>query len=343
MTDCTLLFPGDLGYSTFLVMENRLEGTFRIADPSDGFDFTAPAVALEADPASFDPGDATFYSRYMGSLDAREPLPSSATVDYSLSPTVDSHFFLWRDGRGPNPFACATPPAPLSDASVLVAPVDSSTDENLSFPAPYEADAFAFSDLGAAAGLDGSSSGRATFTLPSQVWVVGNGVPAAADLAISKTDAMTTVTPGSTLTYTIVASNLGPSDVAGASVNDPFPVGLSCTWTCQGAGGGSCPSNGTGDIAALIDLPVGATATFLANCAVDSGLAPGTQIVNIATVAPPNDATDPSAPNDVATDVTAAGQIAAIPTASGLGLGLLVVALALAGIARVVLRRRTAG
>src|SRR5690606_36865656 len=55
---------------------------------------------------------------------------------------------------------------------------------------------------------------------------------ASADLSISKTDGVTTATPGGSVTYTISASNAGPSNVSGATVADTFPAALTCTWTC---------------------------------------------------------------------------------------------------------------
>ena len=46
-----------------------------------------------------------------------------------------------------------------------------------------------------------------------------------ADLAITKTDGSATYTPGNAITYTIVASNNGPSAVTGATVADVVPGG----------------------------------------------------------------------------------------------------------------------
>ena len=55
--------------------------------------------------------------------------------------------------------------------------------------------------------------------------------------------------PGNTVTYTIVASNAGPSAVTGATVAEHFPAALTgATWTCVGAGGGTCPASGAGNI-----------------------------------------------------------------------------------------------
>ena len=79
----------------------------------------------------------------------------------------------------------------------------------------------------------------------------------AADLAITKTDGVTAATPGGSVTYTITASNAGPDGVTGATVADTFPAALACTWTCVGAGGGTCTAAGSGNINDTVDLPVG--------------------------------------------------------------------------------------
>ena len=122
-----------------------------------------------------------------------------------------------------------------------------------------------------------------------------------ADLAISKTDGVTTAAPGSPTTYTIVASNAGPDPVVGATVTDTFPAGItSASWTCVAAGGAVCPASGNGNIAASVDIPVGGTATFtvIANIAANAS---GT-LTNTATVAVPVGVTDPTPANNSATD-----------------------------------------
>ena len=173
--ECTLAYPSGPGYASDLDMRNQLQGSVRLVDPDRGLDVTSMAVPLEADPVNLGPGSATFYQRYSGSLDAREPLPSSVTASYDFGPAVDTRFFLWRDGLDPQPFACGSPPPPLSSASVLVAADDAVVDEALLQPAPFETNAFDFSDLGAAAANDGTSSGEITVTLPSQAWIQGGG------------------------------------------------------------------------------------------------------------------------------------------------------------------------
>ncbi|MBL8995684.1 MAG: DUF11 domain-containing protein, partial [Gemmatimonadetes bacterium] len=126
-------------------------------------------------------------------------------------------------------------------------------------------------------------------------------VTVTADLAISKTDGVANVNVGSTVTYTIVASNAGPSAVTGATVTDNLPPQLAgATWTCTGAGGAVCPASGAGNIAAVVDLPAGAAATFALTATVASG---GT-ITNTATITAPVGVTDPTPGNNGATDAT---------------------------------------
>jgi uncharacterized repeat protein (TIGR01451 family) len=137
---------------------------------------------------------------------------------------------------------------------------------------------------------DGSNAGARVTTVISP----------AADLAVGKTDGVTSVFQGGTVTYAIVVSNAGPNAVTGAVVTDAFPAGVSgVTWTCAAAGGASCAASGSGDLVSEpVDLPVGGSVTFTA-----SGTVTGTgTLVNTATVAPPAGTVDPNAANNAATD-----------------------------------------
>ena len=49
---------------------------------------------------------------------------------------------------------------------------------------------------------------------------------AQADLAITKTDGVVSVAPGTTTTYTIVVTNNGPGNVVGATVTDVMPAAI---------------------------------------------------------------------------------------------------------------------
>ncbi len=129
------------------------------------------------------------------------------------------------------------------------------------------------------------------------------------DVAITKTDGSPTYTPGSPVTYTIVASNAGPSPVAGATVNDIVPAAItSPTWTCVASPGSSCPASGSGNIGASVNLLVGGTATFTLTGTV-SPAATG-NLVNTATVAVPGGVTDPNPGNNSATDTDTANPVA---------------------------------
>lgn len=120
-----------------------------------------------------------------------------------------------------------------------------------------------------------------------------------ADLSITKTDGVTSATPGTSVTYTIVTSNAGSSDVTGASVTDTFPTGLTCTWTCSASAGSSCTASGTGSISDSADLLNGGSATYTASCLIDSSLTGN--LSNTATIS--SATSDPNNANNSATDL----------------------------------------
>ncbi|MEO6192547.1 MAG: DUF11 domain-containing protein, partial [Thermoanaerobaculia bacterium] len=159
------------------------------------------------------------------------------------------------------------------------------------------------------AAATGTLTNTATVTAPAGVTdpTPGNNsatdsdtLGAQADLAITKTDGVTTATPGGSVTYTITASNAGPSNATGATVADTFPASLTCTWTCAGAGGGTCTAAGSGNLNDTVNLPSGGSVTYTASCAV-SASATGT-LTNTATVTAPAGVTDPTPGNNSATD-----------------------------------------
>ena len=123
-----------------------------------------------------------------------------------------------------------------------------------------------------------------------------------ANLSITKTDNQASYYPGQTLTYTIVASNAGPSAVTGATVADTFPANLTgVSWTCGASAGSACGSpGGNGNLSTTVNLLNGGSATFLATGTV-SLAAVGT-LSNTATITAPGGVTDPSPGNNSATD-----------------------------------------
>ncbi|HEV7763893.1 MAG TPA: hypothetical protein VGQ76_02725, partial [Thermoanaerobaculia bacterium] len=160
----------------------------------------------------------------------------------------------------------------------------------------------------------GSLANTATVTAPGGVTDSNSGnnsaadndtVTAEADLSITKTDGVTTVTAGGSATYTITASNAGPSNATGATVADTFPASLTCTWTCLGAGGGTCTGAGSGNINDTVNLPSGGSVTYTASCTI-SGAATGS-LSNTATVTVPAGVTEADSGNNSATDTDTIG------------------------------------
>src|SRR6185437_12110700 len=86
----------------------------------------------------------------------------------------------------------------------------------------------------------------------------------------------------------------------GATVADTFPASLTATWTCVGAGGGTCTASGSGNINDTVNLPAGGSVTYTASAAVNAS-ATGT-LTNTASVAAPAGVTDPTPGNNSATD-----------------------------------------
>jgi len=134
------------------------------------------------------------------------------------------------------------------------------------------------------------------------IFLAQTGYPSLlADLAISKSDGVSTVYAGGTVTYTTLASNLGGNDVVGGKVTDTFPAILGCTWTCVGLGGGTCSASGSGNINDSVHLPPGGGAVYTAQCSI-SPLATGT-LSDTAAVLPPAQVSDPVPDNNSSTDV----------------------------------------
>ena len=128
-----------------------------------------------------------------------------------------------------------------------------------------------------------------------------DGRGATADLAITKSDGVTSAVPGQSVTYTIAVTNSGPSDVTGATVTDTLPAAIaSATWTCLASGGGTCIASGAGSIGDTVSLPVGATLAYTLVASIAPG-ATGT-LANTATVTPPASVADPNPGNNSATD-----------------------------------------
>ena len=130
-----------------------------------------------------------------------------------------------------------------------------------------------------------------------------------ADLSITKTDGLTNVAAGEVVTYTIVATNAGPSLIVGASVTDSLPgVLVGAAWTCSATVGSTCANpSGLGSVNELVDLAAGGEVTLSITATVNASAAAGV-LSNSSSITMPIGSVDPTPANNTATDTTAINQ-----------------------------------
>lgn len=123
-----------------------------------------------------------------------------------------------------------------------------------------------------------------------------------ADVAITKTDGSATEVPGTTVTYTIVASNAGPNPAPTVTVADNFPAALSnCSTTCTASAGSTCTAGPVaGNLNDVANLLVTGTATYTATCDVSPTAIGALSNTATATVGGPE--VDPATGDNTATD-----------------------------------------
>ena len=163
------------------------------------------------------------------------------------------------------------------------------------------------------AGASGNLVNTATVGVPAGYTDTNNGNNSAtdtdtpvfsADLQITKTDYATHYRANDVITYTIVVSNAGPSNVTGATVTDstltnpPNSNIANANWVCSGTGGATCTSGPvSGNINDTVDIPAGASVTYTVT--VNVSASPSGPLTNTATV---NSPIDPNNGNNSATD-----------------------------------------
>ncbi len=123
-----------------------------------------------------------------------------------------------------------------------------------------------------------------------------------ADLSITKTDGQTSEVPGTAVSYTIVVTNNGPSDVMAATVADTFPSDIiGVTYTSIAAGGATGnTAAGPGNINDTVDMPSGSSITYTVSGTINPSAT--SSLSNTATVTAPAGTTDPDTANNTATD-----------------------------------------
>lgn len=125
-----------------------------------------------------------------------------------------------------------------------------------------------------------------------------------ADLVLTKTDNVTTVDTGASLTYDIVVSNVGGTTVSGANVIETPGSDLTCgAWNCTASAGSSCgAASGTGAINDLPSLLAGGTVSYSQSCTVAT-VSTASNVSNTAVVTLPGGQVDVTPSNNTATDV----------------------------------------
>ncbi len=135
-------------------------------------------------------------------------------------------------------------------------------------------------------------------------------VGASADLSVTKVDTPDPVTAGTNLTYTITATNVGPSNAASAGLSDTLPAGTTFVALVPAAGW-SCttPAVGSGGTVSCTNPSFAAgSAVFTLTVQVAAGTAGGTVLSNTATVS--SSTTDGNPGNNSATATTTVGALA---------------------------------
>src|SRR5204863_344151 len=118
---------------------------------------------------------------------------------------------------------------------------------------------------------------------------------------ITNTDGSGSYIPGSSTTYTIVVTSVGPGNASGAGVTFILPPLITgATWTCSGTGGATCTASGTGSITDTVNIPAGGSLTYTVNASISSA-ATG-NLTNTATAAVAADTADTVPGNNSATD-----------------------------------------
>ena len=155
-------------------------------------------------------------------------------------------------------------------------------------------------------GAFGDAKGLDTWIYyPSAISVTAlNLVPAAADIAVTKTVSNATPSVGANVTFTVTAHNGGPNPTTSLQVTDLVPAGLTFVSATQTQGTYAAGS-GIWDVGVL---PVGATATLSIVVTV-TGTSPVTNVASRSSSSP----IDPNSANDSASAVVTGSTIPGLP------------------------------
>ena len=141
-----------------------------------------------------------------------------------------------------------------------------------------------------------------TVTTTATPTATATGTPATVDLQVTKSDGVTTYTPGGApLIYQVIVTNNSTLQVNGATVTDSFSAQVaSASWSCSAGSGATCTASGTGDINDTVNLPAGGSVIY--TITVNTSAYAVGNLVNTATVTAPSIYTEGNPGNNSATD-----------------------------------------
>ena len=122
-----------------------------------------------------------------------------------------------------------------------------------------------------------SLQGNAGYTFAANQASASSVAAACADISISKSNGVNTLTAGQATTYSLIVNNAGPASANNALLKDPAVQGLACTSVActSSAGAASCGSLGSVNLAllqgsgiVLNNFPANSSYTFTLNCGV---------------------------------------------------------------------------
>ena len=130
-------------------------------------------------------------------------------------------------------------------------------------------------------------------------------IETSADISVVKSDSADPVTAGTTLTYTVAVSNLGPSDAQAVQAVDLLPADVSyLSYSVAGGSGGETCAHVLGTVTCDLGVVVvGGTETITIVVAVDASATDSDFLANVASIS--TSTTDPNALNDAVFELTA--------------------------------------
>lgn len=299
---------------TSLVLNISMDYVGNVAVSSGELDGFMTLVTVDEDfgdaAASYDPTQAAVHTlsdlTIGGTVTADNVNVQASTTspNASAAANLDSDDFTWPAMSQGQPSAVTVPLAGASVAGTLCGWVD--FDNNGAFATPGERVCQSFAAGATSATLNfsvpltaiaGNRIGRlrAVYgsTLPGATGRVDSGevedaqvqILPVANVSITKTNtpgsgatdqAGDTVTRGTTINYSIVVNNAGPSGANGSVLRDPAPTGVTCTAVTCGSptGGAVCPAVTVAALQSaagvtIATFPANSSLTFTLTCTVD--------------------------------------------------------------------------